>query len=405
MKILHTVESYLPSRHGMQEVVTQLSESLVKMGHDVTIATSYNEHRSTEIIGGVKIVGFKIKGNFVTGITGETVQYQEFLRSNQFDVITNFAAQQWATDLMLPILGDLSAKKVFVPTGFSALNNPAYSTYFENMKTWIKGYDSNVFLSDNYRDINFSRKYVNSIQIIPNGANQKEFQDIENINIRELIGVSADTKLILTVGSHTGYKGHAEAIKIFNQANISNAVLLIIGNLTSMDGRLKSLLKGILNLFGIIRSNCSLACKLGALKHNLLNKKNTVIVKQLSRAATVNAYKQADVFLFPSLIECSPIVLFEAMAGSTPFLVTDVGNAKEIINWTNGGKLLPTEIDDKGYSIVNIGKAAKLLTEFAASSGEMISYGNNGHSAFIDKFTWEKIAGRYEELYLNLINN
>jgi len=63
MKILHTVESYLPSRHGMQEVVTQLSEKLVLMGHDVTVATSYDENRKSNIINGVKIADFNIKGN------------------------------------------------------------------------------------------------------------------------------------------------------------------------------------------------------------------------------------------------------------------------------------------------------------------------------------------------------
>jgi L-malate glycosyltransferase len=35
MKILHCVESYYPSIGGMQAVVRQLSERLVKMGHEV----------------------------------------------------------------------------------------------------------------------------------------------------------------------------------------------------------------------------------------------------------------------------------------------------------------------------------------------------------------------------------
>ena len=68
----------------------------------------------------------------------------------------------------------------------------------------------------------------------------------------------------------------------------------------------------------------------------------------MDRVLTVNAFKQANLFLFPSLIECSPIVLFEAMASSTPFLVSDVGNSKEIVKWTGGGELLPTTVDRYG---------------------------------------------------------
>ena len=40
MKILHTVELYHPSQGGMQEVVKQISERLVKLGHEVTVATT-----------------------------------------------------------------------------------------------------------------------------------------------------------------------------------------------------------------------------------------------------------------------------------------------------------------------------------------------------------------------------
>src|SRR5688572_4849696 len=104
MKILHTVESYLPSRHGMQEVVMQLSENLAKLGHQVTIATSFNNQRASDVISNIPIVSFKVSGNAVLGMKGETSEYQEFLKNSDFDVITNFAAQQWATDLALPVL-------------------------------------------------------------------------------------------------------------------------------------------------------------------------------------------------------------------------------------------------------------------------------------------------------------
>jgi glycosyltransferase involved in cell wall biosynthesis len=389
----------------MQEVVTKLSESLVTKGHEVTIATSYNAERKDNIINGVKIVGFKIKGNVVTGIAGEIDEYQSFLKSEKFDVVTNFAAQQWATDLMLPILSEVHAKKVFVPTGFSALGNPLYDQYFENMKTWLKGYDANVFLSDNYRDINFARKNgIQALEIIPNGASKEEFENVEFVDIRELLNVPPDAKLVLTVGSHTGYKGHSAAIKIFEQARIKNSVLLIVGNVTTKGGCIVRGLKGIADLLGLKRSNCSLSCHFSAGVLNL-NNNIKVRIKQLSRSQTVNAYKQADIFLFPSLIECSPIVLFEALAGKTPFLVSNVGNSEEIIRWTKGGKMLPTQIDNSGLSLVDINDSALMLKTFINSKTEMNECADLGHEAFLNQFTWEKIADRYQELYTRLISD
>jgi glycosyltransferase involved in cell wall biosynthesis len=404
MKILHTVESYLPARHGMQEVVTQLSEKLVSMGHQVTVATSFDENRKSTIINGVTIASFKIKGNFVTGITGETERYQEFLKSGEFDIITNFAAQQWATDLMLPILNEISAKKVFVPTGFSAFSVPAYRVYYEKMKTWMKEYDSNIFLANNYRDINFAKSnYVKAIQIIPNGANEVEFENTPFIDIRKLTGVAPDALLILTVGNHTGFKGHAEAMKIFSEAAVDNSILLIIGNNVTNNIPIINLAKELISIIGIKKTNCSINCKIRAAKFNSLSGNRSIIVKEFDRSNTINAFKQADLFLFPSLIECSPIVLFEALTGTTPFLVSDVGNSQEIIEWTGGGKLLPTHIDKNGFSRVKIKESAKMLKMMLENEPARKSLATAGHTAVLKNFTWSKIASQYEDLYLKIL--
>jgi glycosyltransferase involved in cell wall biosynthesis len=390
----------------MQEVVTQLSEALVKMGHQVTIATSYDENRSVKEINGVDIVDFKISGNYATGIIGEKSEYKNYLLNSDFDIITNFAAQQWATDLMLPIMQKIKGKKIFVPTGFSALHSPKYKAYFEKMKIWMKDYDANVFLSDNYRDINFARKIgVKGIEIIPNGASELEFANVEFTDVRSFIGVKPDTKIILSVGSHTGYKGHDKSIEIFEKANIPNSALLIVGNITSGGGKLKNLVKGYINLFGLKKTNCSIACKCKARNYNKKNTGNSIHIIEFPRNLTVNAYKQADVFILTSLIECSPIVLFEALAGKTPFLVNDVGNAKEIIEWTNGGVLLPTVIDEDGYSRVVVETAAKILADLVLDDTRKAIYAKNGHQAFLDGYTWEKIGERYETLYLSSLKS
>jgi glycogen synthase len=81
MKILHLVESYLPARNGMQEVVTQLSTRLVEKGHQVTVVTSYDEE-IFEIIDGVRVMGFKINGNYSLGVKGEIENFSVLKRMN-----------------------------------------------------------------------------------------------------------------------------------------------------------------------------------------------------------------------------------------------------------------------------------------------------------------------------------
>lgn len=387
MKILHTVESYPPSLGGMQEVVRQLSERLAGLGHDVTVATSKLSAHTEQVVNGVKIREFAVSGNLVRGLSGDVESYRNFLLFSDFDVITNFAAQQWATDVMIEMLDKVKAIKVFVPTGFSGLFMPQYKNYFESMKLWMKKYEMNVFLSEDYRDINFARENgIEKMVVIPNGASEDEFSQGPKTDIREALGIPKNHFLILHVGSHTGLKGHAEAISIFSKARIKDATFLIIAN-----------------DFG---EGCKKACRW---KKRLFNgwfrrwfDNKQLIVLQLTREETVSAYKNADLFLFPSNIECSPLVLFECMASRTPFLTTDVGNAAEIIKWSGGGALLPTTMDKIGYSTADIDGSVKMFEEICRDEIKRKEMRLAGFNAWQERFTWGKIASDYEQLYQTL---
>lgn len=387
MNILHTVESYYPEIGGMPEVVKQLSERLVAMGHQVTVATSKSAKRESNYINGVHIQDFNLKGNSVEGIQGDQKAYEDFLLKGNFDIITNFAAQQWATDIVLPLLPQIKAKKVFVPTGFSGLFWPAYKEYYKQMKVWMKEYDLNIFLSNDYRDINFARENdIHKNIVIPNGAGADEFLKTSSIDIRKKLGILEDEFFILHVGSYTGVKGHAEAIRIYLKSHIKNSVLVFTGfknNYFEVYARKNKRfwLWKLLNLFP----------------------KKKFIITSLNREETVAAYKAADLFLFPSKIECSPIVLFEAMASQTAFLSTDVGNAKEIVKWSQGGEILSTFIDQEGFSCANINDAAKQLTELYRNTERRNQLAKQGFEAWQKQFSWEQISKQYEIHYQNLL--
>lgn len=410
MRILHTVERYLPQRNGMQEVVTQLSERLVKMGHHVTVATLADPGRKEKVINDVEVKEFDVSGNTISGFSGATKEYQDFLINGEFDVVVNFAAQQWATDLALPILRDIPSRKVFVPTGFSALEHPLYKSYYEKMGTWMKGYDTCVFLSDDYRDINFSRAHgIDRNVIIPNAASLEEFEAGGSDILRKELGIREEEFLVLHVGSFTGVKGHFQALNIFRKAKIKNAVLLLTGNepVRSSMLKVKNILKCLsFGLLGVFPSG-KLYYRIFAFLHNLwlpnrINKKR-IIVTELKRKDVVAAYKAADLFLFPSMIECSPIVLFESMAAKTAFLVTDVGNSKEIIQWSDGGRLMATEFDRQGYSIAQVKAAASALENMYEDTGLRAKLAASGYLAVVRRFNWQKIAEEYEQLYLQLL--
>lgn len=387
MKILHTVEFYKPSTGGAQEVVRRISEALVKRGHEVTVATTRLPNRREDRLNGVRIESFAISGNAVRGCTGETERYAEFLRSCRFDVMMNYAAQQWATDLVYSVLTEISCRKVIAPCGFSGLFNPSYESYFRDLPQTLRKYDHMIFHSERGRDVEFVRQHaLANCTLIPNGASAEEFAGVDS-NFREKFDIPREQPLLLTVGSHTGAKGHAVVMEAFRRARIGPATLVIIGNTLGSPG-------------------CLPRCKLQAQFVRLASfGQKRVLLLDPPRPEVVAAYQAADLFVFASNIECSPIVLFEAAASKTPFLSTACGNAAEIAKWTGGGLIVATRSAKDASVFTDPQTLARAIEDLVRDKARLDGLKNSGFEAWKERFSWEKIAVEYEQLYLRLLES
>lgn len=351
------------------------------------MATTALRERSASEIQGVRVVGFDVSGNRTWGMRGDVDAYRRFVLDGGFDVVMNYAAQQWTTDALLDILPQINAAKVLVPCGFSGLLDPSYRAYFEAMPAWLAAYDACVYLSDSYRDTVFARGHgLANGCLIPNGASEDEFDVPLTGDIRARLGLKPGEFFVLTVGSHTGIKGHAEAVRMLETSALKNAALVIAGN--SFGG-------------GCTRT-CMLKARIFPWKPSWRWRGLRLISVDLDRKATVEAFRGADVFLFPSNMECSPLVLFEAAAAGLPFLSSDVGNAMEIAQWTGGGEVMKTATDERGFSRPSVSDGADRLSELWLYTNRRRAYSESGRRAWKDRFTWDRIVGEYERLYSGL---
>ncbi len=375
MKILFTVEFYEPQKGGAEEVVKQLAERLAVKGNQVTVATTAIAARDFAVLRGVRVAGFDIRGSHVRGIAGdesEIKRYQEFLLGD-FDVIVNYATQIWTTDLAFPILGAIRAKKVLVSCGYTR-KNEAYEAYFQKMPEYLNQYDKLVYMSSAYHDKEFAGvvDLEHKAVIIPNAAAAEEFLAPDTFDIKKQLGVSTPY-LLICISNHYLAKGHRFVIDAFKKMNRADATLLIVGEIPSVG--IKKLAHFILGCY----RHCFLA--------SLFNK-HIRISSGKNRDLVLSAYKQADLFLFGSKIECAPLVMYESFASRTPFITTDVGNVK----------------DHKEY------------LQIVASPEEMAAHANallddmNLRHALADRaytlwkehHTWDAVALRYEELFNQL---
>ena len=426
MRILFCCEFYAPSVGGVQEVMRQVAERLVKAGHQVTVATSALKDRHFESLNGVQIKEFAVSGNLVRGIFGEDDSYRDYVVNGNFDAVMIKAAQQWTFDALWPVLDDITIPKIFIPCGFSGLYEPAYVEYFLAMPKILGKFNHLVFYASHYRDIDFARSHgLSNFSIIPNGASEIEFGVTPDSTFRQRHKIANNSFVFMTVGSFTGLKGHLDLVKAFSNMAIpegKHATLILNGNDCSnvrIKGvRLLGQFYGIAKAYGwkyAFKHGLKLGLwRLGvkisntntpqetASKTNKQFKDRYVIISNFARAELVQAYMATDLFTFASNVEYSPLVLFEAAAAGTPFLTVDVGNSKEIAAWTGAGIMCPSYKDEKGYTRVDEAVLAHAMEQSMLDKPKLAELGAIGRRSWKEKFTWEKISHQYEQIFIKL---
>jgi glycosyltransferase involved in cell wall biosynthesis len=318
-------------------------------------------------------------------MTGETARYQDFLRTGDFDVVMNYAAQQWATDLALPILDEIPFAKVLAPCGFSGLHDPSYTDYFAKLPDALRRYDQLIFHSNSYQDTTFAtERGITKYTVVPNGAGKDEFGPTA-ADFRAMHGVPDGIPLLLTVGSHTGTKGHALTIEAFRRARLGRAVLVIVANTFGSPGCLPDCER---------RARRARRWSLG---------RKQVLLLDPPRSEVVAAYHAADLFVFASNIECSPLVLFEAMASRTPFVTIAAGNSEEIAQWSGGGVVVPTKRQADGRVTTETSIMSREIERLMRDPARREQLATDGQKAWRERFTWEEIAGQYEAAYTAVV--
>jgi glycosyltransferase involved in cell wall biosynthesis len=196
-------------------------------------------------------------------------------------------------------------------------------------------------------------KSANKILTIPYGFNSSRFG----------IGKKEDDKFrILFIGIVGFRKGILYLLEAFKQLNLKNAELIVI---SPVDEDIKPLIKKYEKLFKYIQSV-----------------PNNEIVKY---------YNNSSVFVFPSLVEGSAYVTFEAMASGLPVITTE--NSGSVIHDEKHGFLIPIRsVDALKEKILFLYNNEKIRLDMGRTAAE-----------FIGNFTWERYHQQLQYVYQNII--
>ena len=206
------------------------------------------------------------------------------------------------------------------------------------------------------------------IYVIPNGYNKSQFKAIDKTQARKKHNLPSDNKIIITVGHLEIVKGHIYLIKAIKE--------------------LKDSYNSINKFLFIIVGDGSQMPTLKKLSKELRLEKNIVFLGHIPHHTIPELISAADLFVLPSLNEGNPTVMFESLGCGIPFISTNVGGVKEIINSDLYGFTCPPKNSTELANTILKG----LSKEW--DSSEIKKYSQN--------FTWENISEKIIEIYLRL---
>lgn len=201
--------------------------------------------------------------------------------------------------------------------------------------------------------------------MIYNGINERKLISSEDPELNKSLGIEKDTMVLGTVARLDAIKNQKmliEAFKIINE-KYPNTKLLLIGD-------------------GPMRNELETLTKELSLTHDVIFTGST--------NEAYRYYNIMDVFVLTSMTEGTAMTLLEAMASSTPCIVTDAGGNPEIVKDGETGFIIP----------VNDTAALAEKIEILLNKAELaMKMGQAGRTRFRKFFTVEKMIQSYQELY------
>lgn len=378
MKILHVIPFFTPVMGGSVISTYNLSKHLAKRGHDVTIFTTDFELDEDYIrsLEGIRVVPFHCTANIGMMLFSPEMKRQfkeeiknfDIIHMNNFRSYQNIVACHYAKKYCVPYFlqprGDIPrtdvkrrVKKLFdLVYGYKILNGASKIIF-----------SSNFELKETERDFTIRK---DKVEFIPNGTDLLEHDLLEKGNFRRKYSIKDKEKIILFLGRIHEIKGVDLLAKSFSNLHeiLEDTTLVFVG---PDDGYLSSL-KDLVKQLGITDK--------------------VTFTNSLFGVEKLQAYVDSDVVVLPSRYESFGNTALEACACGTPVIVSCNCGVKEWIS-SDVGRVVNFDEDQLADAIFEILSNEKLRERLGANGSKLVK----------DKFSWDKIATKTEELYETIL--
>lgn len=377
MKIAQVTPFYHPRRGGVETVVKEYSERLVKKGHEVHVYTLDGSVRTpwVEDINGVKVHrSIRIPLPFLKPLSPAFLFPFKLLRAD-VDLIHVHANKYFSTDA-----GALIARLKGTPLVYSPHAGTFGKTFVGRIHNQTIGRialsaDVIICVSEHEKSlIKASGVKVKHFEVVPNGVG------IGSFALKKKSEAPAQrSPMILYVGRLSPHKG---------LDTLMAAAPLVLEKLPEV----RFVIAGP-NGSSKFNPEAEQARYGAGVQSSKLGDRVTFL-GEVSEEEKVVLMQKASVFVLPSRSEAFGITVIEAMAAGCPVVVSDLPALTEIVEHEKTGLVFP--VDDEEMLADRI---IKLLSDRTLSQ----EISENARIIVKEKYDWEKIIERLENIYVRLL--
>lgn len=366
LRLCHEFYSKNNLKIGLSPHFYELSTNLKKQGIQQTVLTTATDSDNIE---GIKVIKFSQKPPFSYLMSGITAAKEIKKIKENFDIIhfhnPSYALMATQKKILPPIIMTLHGSPVEINRNskFFPFRQFKEDKYFYYLSKFAAKRISAVTcvspgVSESIvKEFNIPKEKVFTITT---GVNTKLFKPLKNEETIDLL--------------YTGRLVPKKQPILFLQ---------LILELKKENNKIKAL------MIGANETDLMYSETLKSIKNNSLEK-NVEVKKAVPQKELVNYYNSAKILALTSYSESSPKVILEAMACGKPILTTDILGNKDISINEKTGFVVPVN------NLKKLTEKAKYLLENESERKKMGSFAVNYMEK---KFTWEKIAKEYIELY------
>ena len=383
MKILQIVPYFPPYHGGQEQYVYNLSKYLVKMGHEVHVITSnFPKTNKFEVIDGITVERHKclmrpLRNPITPGILclGKKIKEYDVIHTHNEHSVAAMVAAYFRKRTNVPLILTCHGQLIF---------GSKMADYFE------RAYSRTI-----------GRRIFNIIDVIVVNSNMdRDYLLSINQNISENIKVlhnAIDLDFFETVTNNTSYRDGEDKIKSIISSN--SKTILFVGRLIKRKG-IEWLINAMDSIVNALKRNDVLCIIVGVgedysyfegLISELKLADYIYFTRSVSNKDLIYMYRNADIFVLPSLSEVCPTVVLEAMYFGLPVVATDIPGVKD--HFKDVALLVPPKNEDElAEAIVKLLEDADFAERLSTAGEELVKR----------KYTWDVVAKKYEKIYFRM---